>query len=153
MIPYKEFVGNRIKARRIELGFAKQDDLAKKLGTDRSRVSRWESGESLPDGLYKERLLKALDLGESELFDIPDSAPSVIAASGPPAPDEEPPAHDMIAVQKSLEFLQKFVGLPPDIQSIVLAVTYNDPTYLARVNFGRVPKWLALLAQASERRP
>jgi len=73
LIPYREFVGNRIKARRIELGFSKQGDLAKAIGTDRTRVSRWESGESLPDGIYKAKLLATLEMTEPELFDLPDN--------------------------------------------------------------------------------
>ncbi len=62
-------IGQKIRRRRIEKGFATQAELAKKLGTDQSRVSRWERGENLPDEMYHDALLEALESDDS-LLDI-----------------------------------------------------------------------------------
>jgi transcriptional regulator with XRE-family HTH domain len=69
---FKELVGKKIKARRREKGFTSQRALAIAVGADRTRVSRWESGENLPDPAYKALLAEKLDVPET-FFDSVDS--------------------------------------------------------------------------------
>jgi transcriptional regulator with XRE-family HTH domain len=73
---FKKLVGQKIRERRKIMGFQTQDALAKAIGADRTRISRWESGENLPDPVYKEALAKALGVDESFFEDIPSPAPS-----------------------------------------------------------------------------
>lgn len=74
----KKLIGQRIRARRIEKGFGNQTLFAKTIGTDTSRVSRWETGEDTPGPIHQAAICKALDCGP-ELFDekvTPEKAPT-----------------------------------------------------------------------------
>ena len=57
---FKDYIGKKIKKRRKQLGFKTQKDLAAALGTDESRVSRWESGQNIPDRTFKKVICKVL---------------------------------------------------------------------------------------------
>lgn len=113
------------------MGFGKQADLANAIGTDRTRVSRWESGESLPDSEYKASLLRVLRLTESELFDIPSEEPA--------------PPIDLAAARAKLDVLDmltKFAALSQAHQKIVQAVIYDDPGFVVSIKPTDWPKWL-----------
>jgi transcriptional regulator with XRE-family HTH domain len=70
-----EKIGKKIRKRRKLLGFSTQESLAKAVGTDRTRVSRWESGEESPK-VYRERLIEVLDVDASFFTEIEDQNPS-----------------------------------------------------------------------------
>lgn len=42
--------------------------MAERLLVDQSRVARWESGENMPRGEWRKRLLKAIGKSEMEIF-------------------------------------------------------------------------------------
>lgn len=52
-------LGNRIKQRRLELGLT-QEDIAKKIGVNRSTVSSWEIERREPDGEILAKLANIL---------------------------------------------------------------------------------------------
>ncbi|MGI9861348.1 helix-turn-helix transcriptional regulator [Moorella naiadis] len=52
-------LGNRIKQKRLELGLT-QEDVAKKIGVNRSTVSSWEIGRREPDGEILAKLANIL---------------------------------------------------------------------------------------------
>lgn len=72
---FKKAVGKKIKERREFMGYPTQEKLAsafldkEKIKVDRSRISRWETGENFPDPEYREALFRLLDTDES-LLDI-----------------------------------------------------------------------------------
>lgn len=59
--------GNYIYQKRKDLGL-KQDDLGKILGVTNKAVSKWETGETLPDICLLEPLAKALNVSVDELL-------------------------------------------------------------------------------------
>jgi transcriptional regulator with XRE-family HTH domain len=84
---FKRYVGKKIQERRVELGFSSQAKLARKLDVDQSDVSRWESGQNLPEGQHKQKLLEALDVDNS-FIDIPKDF-----TARPQSIDEMTPEH------------------------------------------------------------
>lgn len=58
---------NTIRKRREMLGI-RQEDLANKLGVDRSAVGKWETGENNPRFDVLPALARALDCTIDELF-------------------------------------------------------------------------------------
>ena len=90
---YKVLIGQKIQKRRIEKGFLNQGQLAKKIGTDQSRISSWESGKSVPEGQLKAALGDLLDVEESffELVDVDGEKEKLIldVQAALPALDEE----------------------------------------------------------------
>lgn len=72
MVSYKVLIGKKIQVRRVEMGFQTQDDMAKKLGTTQSQVSRWEGGINLPEGELKKAIAEILKVDHSffELVDL-----------------------------------------------------------------------------------
>lgn len=60
---FKREIGKKLQAARKAKGFKTQQDLAEKIpGLDRTRISRWESGENIPDPIYQEQLISLLSL-------------------------------------------------------------------------------------------
>lgn len=51
--------GPKFRRRRLELGLS-QVELAHQVGVDQKQISRWELGETAPEGENLERLLAAL---------------------------------------------------------------------------------------------
>lgn len=76
----KKAIGQKIQKRRRELRLS-QEALADKISpdTDRSRISEWERGQSLPTKSVRAKLIEALKTDES-LFDVS-------VAAGNPTPD------------------------------------------------------------------
>ncbi len=73
---YKKTVGDRIAARRAELGFSTQKELAMALGMkEPSRVGKWEAGMAMPRGRFRDKLLKVLRIEEETLFGLVAAAP------------------------------------------------------------------------------
>lgn len=70
---FKETIGKKIKERRKAMGFKTQESLGIAVGADRTRVSRWESGENLPDPVYRDKLIEKLGLAHSFFDEIPAS--------------------------------------------------------------------------------
>lgn len=70
-----------IGARRRALGLS-QEQLAEKLGVSRQAVSKWETGESLPDTDKLLSLASALEMTADELLGLPGEGES---ASAPPS--------------------------------------------------------------------
>lgn len=68
---FKKLVGKKIQTRRKQVGFKTQEALAKALGTDQTRVARWESGRHLPDAKFQDLLQKILKVSSS-FFDSVD---------------------------------------------------------------------------------
>lgn len=67
----KEAIGLKILTRRKEMGFKTQKALGEAVGVDRTRVSRWESGENLPDPIYRDLLIEKLQLPDNFFEDFP----------------------------------------------------------------------------------
>jgi transcriptional regulator with XRE-family HTH domain len=105
-----EKVGKKIRARRKELGFKTQADLAVAVGTDASRVSRWESGEEQPRG-FRARLIEVLGVDRAFLDDVPDPA------SGPTIAD-------------AIEVLRLYESASPLRRAVVLAVLAHDVSHI-----------------------
>jgi DNA-binding XRE family transcriptional regulator len=57
--------GHKLRARRLEMGFKKQEDLGAKVGANRVTVSRWESGATGINDEYKDALKTALKVDDS----------------------------------------------------------------------------------------
>jgi transcriptional regulator with XRE-family HTH domain len=64
---YKRLIGQKIRTKRKEKGLS-QEALGNLVGTDQSRIARWERGENLPDPSARVKLIEALETDES-LFD------------------------------------------------------------------------------------
>jgi transcriptional regulator with XRE-family HTH domain len=77
--PWEE-IGRKIRKRRRLAGFKTQDDLARALGCDRTRVSRWESGEESPRK-FRDQLMSALGVGPD--FFEEETPPSVVRDGAP----------------------------------------------------------------------
>jgi transcriptional regulator with XRE-family HTH domain len=90
MNPLAVFVGERIKARRVELGLSLAD-VAAKLKIGRQNIHRYETGARLPtlEALYP--LAAALDCDVSDL--TPSQAEGVkLVRAGAQLPDDAPAA-------------------------------------------------------------
>lgn len=61
-------IGKFIRKLREEKGFT-QDELANMLGVDRTFVSRWERGITLPDVIYLKELAKVFNISFDELIE------------------------------------------------------------------------------------
>jgi transcriptional regulator with XRE-family HTH domain len=128
---YEKLIGHRIRQRRIDCGFKNQEELAAKLGADQSRVSRWESGQALPDKKYRPALLQVLKTSEQDLFGFTEenSRPSSQAKLSPSQMKhliEESAAnlqHRPLAL-----VLERFVSESPDVRAATLAILYKDET-------------------------
>ena len=59
----------RFAARRKAVGFS-QEQLAERLGIDRSTVARWESGETEPQPWMRPRLARVLQISVDQLDDL-----------------------------------------------------------------------------------
>jgi len=57
--------GERLRARRLEMGFKKQEDLGTALGVDQPMVSRWERETHSPSEPYIEKLMDLLKVEKS----------------------------------------------------------------------------------------
>lgn len=62
-----------ICARRNELNLT-QDDVAKKIGVDRSTVAKWETGQSFPRAELLPKLASILNCTIDELFGVKKTA-------------------------------------------------------------------------------
>ena len=60
--------GQWLKNARKRAGFARQEDLAREMGTVRGAVGNWESGRSVPDMANAERLAVLLKRPRSEVM-------------------------------------------------------------------------------------
>jgi DNA-binding transcriptional regulator YiaG len=118
---YKKLVGDRIKAARIKAGFANQEALAVRLNVDRTRVSRWESGENLPKGKLATQLLKAVRASQEEIFAVT-------------VRDPEPGSEGPLDASAGLEILSKYQGLSPSLKLLALSVLYEDASYLRQLS-------------------
>jgi transcriptional regulator with XRE-family HTH domain len=58
-LPTRPEVGPKFRKRRQELGLS-QVELGRLVGVDQRQISRWELGETYPEGENLERLLAAL---------------------------------------------------------------------------------------------
>lgn len=125
---YKKLVGDRIRLRRIELGYSSQDKLADALhkagakNIDQSRVSRWESGASLPSPEFRPFLLRALKMSEDQLF-----------ARLVPATPPEPPEPFSAEWTEVARLLTALVEASPLRQLIALYVATFDSQYLDQI--------------------
>jgi transcriptional regulator with XRE-family HTH domain len=70
---FKKQIGEKIRARRLEVGFKTQRELAEAMGVDPSRVNIWENGRHLPEGELRKELLATLQADES-LLDVGNPA-------------------------------------------------------------------------------
>lgn len=70
----KKLAGKRIRQWRRQAGYS-QESLAKAMGTDKSRVSRWETGQHEPKGDYRATLLRLIKASEDEIFGLPKPPP------------------------------------------------------------------------------
>lgn len=61
----KRRLGQKIRARRIELGIKTQAKLETLLGIDRSRISDWETGMLSPGPILAEKLKAVLHVDDS----------------------------------------------------------------------------------------
>ena len=61
-----DFDGSRLKARRLAAGWGRLK-FAKKLGTDVSRVWKWETGEFRPSAPYLEKITDLLGCSPDDL--------------------------------------------------------------------------------------
>jgi transcriptional regulator with XRE-family HTH domain len=92
MNPLAVFVGERIKARRVELGLSLAD-VAAKLKIGRQNIHRYEAGVRLPtlEALYP--LAAALDCAATDL--MPSQAEGVALASGGAQQPDDAPLGDL----------------------------------------------------------
>lgn len=74
----KKWFGKQIRLRREELGFKSQYDFAVALDTTQPRVSKWETGEYLPDPEILPKLMSVLKVDES-YFDPEKQRPEINA--------------------------------------------------------------------------
>lgn len=84
-------IGERIKARRIELGLS-AEEVAKKIGKDRSTVYRYESNDivKLPTTVL-EPLAKALNTTPAALMGYVDKEKHISSPNVPPDAEDLPP--------------------------------------------------------------
>jgi hypothetical protein len=71
---FKRLIGQKIRNRRLELGFDNQDDFAHKIDPElnRENISRWERGVHLPQEKFHKKLFEVLKTDES-ILDIDES--------------------------------------------------------------------------------
>lgn len=112
-------IGNRIKARREELGMS-QGDLAKKMGVSRQAISKAESHDGNITTDKAERFAKALDIsvafllyGDTEHIVLPKSREEYLDLSDDMR--ERVDKYDM-----TIEVIEKFEKLPDDRKRLVL---------------------------------
>lgn len=74
---YKKLVGTRIKEFRERAGYSTQEDLARRMDIDQSRISRWESGQQMPTGEHKATLLRLLNKSSEDLFSAQNATTSL----------------------------------------------------------------------------
>lgn len=122
---FKELIGSRIAKAREAAGLS-QDDLAKKLNVDQSRISRWETGKNLPKK-HKGQLLEILRVSEATIFSVNPSARQSKALS---------------KVPETIEFLSKFGDLKPGLRDLVVALVYDDQKYIDGADVSDWPQWL-----------
>src|SRR5690606_14319550 len=94
-----------------------QAELAAKIpGVDRTRISRWESGENLPDPVYREKLSSLLSLPEGFFDEIPNSSNN---------PDR---ASRILAIQSALLNMteEQFQNLEESIEHILNPIELED---------------------------
>lgn len=65
---FKIYIGNKIKNRRKEMGFKNQKALAAAMGVDETRISRWESGQNIPDSHLRKTLCRLLKV-DNQFFE------------------------------------------------------------------------------------
>lgn len=75
-MPHEETLGQRIAARRKELGFT-QEDMAEGLGVSSQAVSKWENDVSCPDIKLLPSLAEMLETTVDELLSEKPQAPVV----------------------------------------------------------------------------
>jgi transcriptional regulator with XRE-family HTH domain len=104
---YKSHFGRKLKAA-LKASGLKQRQLAEARGVDvdQSAVSRWVSGEDMPDDIRLPAIAEALGV-DSNYFEVDGLAPDF----GPAG-----------------EFLSRFASLPVPYQKVILALIYKDPT-------------------------
>lgn len=112
-------IGDRIRARRQELGFS-VDELATRLGKNRATVYRYENGdiENLPVGIL-EPLASALGTSEAYLIGLVDD-PEPLGSSIETAVDKKKAALQQ-EDGKVAEIMELFVHLPADKQQEALS--------------------------------
>lgn len=112
-------IGDRIRARRQELGFS-VDELAARLGKNRATVYRYENGdiENLPVGIL-EPLASALGTSEAYLIGLVDD-PAPLGSSIETAADKKKAALQQ-EDGKVAEIMELFVHLPADKQQEALS--------------------------------
>ena len=72
-------IGNNIKVARKRIGFT-QDELAYQLGVTAQAVSRWESGNGMPDISMVIPICQALSISTDTLFGITEFSPMVTSS-------------------------------------------------------------------------
>lgn len=112
-------IGNRIKARREELGMS-QGDLAKKMGVSRQAISKAESHDGNITTDKAERFAKALDI--SVAFLLYGETDYIIT---PPAPREESELVEDMKTRVAkydldVAIVEKFMTLPVDKKEFIL---------------------------------
>lgn len=131
MNPYKKLVGERIRRRREELGFESQGrlaDILHQLGAkavDQSRISRWESGASLPSEKFEPFLLAALRMTRDQLFSqleahVPSKEEIQKAVSMKVAEKRAEYGADIPAQMNEIKEMIKELQKPVDISAIQL---------------------------------
>lgn len=110
----RRLLGQKIRKRREEMGFRTQSDLASKMGVDRTRISRWETGESLPDSQSREDLKVLLEVDDG-FFDLVEDELSIASVS---------------YINQVSSFLARLAEISPERRRLIFALAYSDPSYL-----------------------
>lgn len=71
----KKTIGKKLRAKREEKGFSTQASFAKAIDADQSRVSRWETGDNVPDSSYRARINEVLGVTDDYWFSDLTTAP------------------------------------------------------------------------------
>jgi transcriptional regulator with XRE-family HTH domain len=127
---FKRAVGERLRARRIMLGFKTQAKLAKALGVDQSRVARWESGSNLPDSNYRAKIHEVLGTDDDYLMGV---SVEETLRSGQPLTLSRSALKELIEANYDeipygvvSQVVEQFVRAAPAIRASTLAVLLND---------------------------
>jgi transcriptional regulator with XRE-family HTH domain len=120
-----QLFGKRLKEIREASGL-KQREVADAVGVETPTVSRWETGEFLPDDHKLKALCKALKKDPQDFF-MP-TALQIESIRLRPKPEDFTNSRD--AIGAAAAFLAKFASLPPPFQRAVLALVYKDTSYV-----------------------
>lgn len=120
-----QLFGKRLKEIREASGL-KQREVADAVGVETPTISRWETGEFLPDDQKLKALCKVFKKDPQDFF-MP-TALQIESVRLRPKPEDFTNSRDSLGAAAA--FLAKFASLSPPFQRAVLALVYKDISYV-----------------------